>query len=69
MSLAVLTFNPKFLAQKGHQKIKNNRKNQDWIKHKIRMNIMILKGIQIVNIMMKKSPAVKQDLITFQNIE
>jgi len=47
------------LVQKGNQKIKNNHKNQDWIKHKIRMNIMILKGIQIVNIMMKKSPAVK----------
>lgn len=59
MSLAVLTFNPKFLVQKGNQKIKNIHKNQDWINHKIRMNIMILKGIQIVNIMMKKSPAVK----------
>lgn len=59
MSLAVLTFNPKFLVQKGNQKIKNIHKNQDWINHKIRMNITILKGIQIVNIMMKKSPAVK----------
>ena len=68
-SLAVLTSNPKFVVQKVYQKIKNNHKNQNWIKHQIRMNIMILKGIQIVNIMMRKSPAARLDLIIFQNTE
>ena len=69
MSLVVLTSNHKFLVQKDHQKIKNNHKNQDWIKHKIRMNIMILKEIQIVNIMMRKNHVVRLDLIISQNTE